>query len=175
MKPSTKSATILAKKGRKDGLSRLIKAVRQAGGKPYKQDKHSVWVEVPADGIRKALETVQTATERISDLSVYDAGNGSLEVMYRFFVSGAVLTLKTLIPAHNPRLPTCTGLFPGALLFEREQHEMSGVLFYGHPGLDKVLFADSTPERPLRKKIADVAEKPTNKEVKDAGKQGKRK
>ena len=140
-------------------------------GKPYKQDRVSVWVEVAAKDIRKALETVKEATERISDLSVYDAGNGRLEVMYRFFVSGAVLTVKTVIPAHSPRLPTCTGLFPGALLMEREQHEMFGVYFGGHPGLDKVLFANSTPEKPLRKKIPEKGK--GNKEVKDAGKQEK--
>jgi NADH:ubiquinone oxidoreductase subunit C len=140
-------------------------------GKPYKQDRVSVWVEVPAKDIRKALEEARKSVERISDLSVYDAGKNRLEVTYRFFISGTVLNIKTSITAGNPRLPTCTGLFPGALLIEREQHEMFGLNFSGHPNLEKVLFADSTPEKPLRKKIAEKGDGLDNKGVKDAGKQ----
>jgi len=121
-------------------------------GKPYKQDRHSIWVEVPAKKIKEALEEVRKVTERISDLSVFDSGK-DLEVTYRFFFSGSVLNIKTRIDTEKPRLPSCTRLFHGALLIEREQHEMFGVFFYGHPNQDRLLFADSTPEKPLRKKI----------------------
>jgi len=126
-------------------------AVAKKLGKPYKQDKHFVWVGVKPKDVKNALETVREATERISDISVFDAGK-ELEVTYRFFIGGVVLNVKTRIAADRPRLPTCTRLFPGALLIEREQHEMFGVFFYGHPNLDNVLFSESTPKRPLRRK-----------------------
>jgi NADH:ubiquinone oxidoreductase subunit C len=143
-------------------------------GKPYKQDKGAIWLEVKSMDIKKAWETVHEATERITDISVYDTGENRLEVMYRFYVGGAVLNIKTCISAEKPGLPTCTDLFPGALMMEREQHDMFGVFFYGHPNLEPVLFADSTPKAPLRKKIVvkDVVEdvKENVKEEKDAAK-----
>jgi len=122
-------------------------------GKPYKQDRHSVWVEVKPKDVKSVLEEIRKATERISDISVFDAGK-ELEATYRFFLGGMVLNVKTRIEAERPRLPTCTRLFPGALLMEREQHEMFGVFFYGHPNLDNVLFSESTPKRPLRRKYS---------------------
>jgi NADH:ubiquinone oxidoreductase subunit C len=129
-------------------------------GKPYKQDKWSVWVEVKPADLRKALEAVREVDERISDLSIYDTGSGKLEATYRFFINGIVLNLKTSMPEDKPRLPTCTGLFPGALLIEREQHEMFGIVFQGHPSLDRIMFTDSTPETPLRRKSAPLPAKP---------------
>ena len=120
--------------------------------KPYKQDKWSVWVEVKPKDIKKALEIVRQDIRRISDLSIYDTGKGKLDVMYRFFISGVILSIKTSIPASNPRIATCTELFPGALMIEREQHEMFGIYFSGHPNLEKIMFTDSTPDKPLRKK-----------------------
>jgi len=134
-------------------------------GKVYKQDKRAVWIDVPSKDIMKALGEVRKATERISDISIYDTGKGLLEVMYRFFISGTVLNIKTRINDVKPRINTAVRLFPGALLFEREQHEMFGVWFSGHPGLDKVLFAKTTPETPLRKKcILDKMKNPVKEE-----------
>lgn len=148
----------------KQKIASILKKI----GKPYKKDKRSVWVEVKPDNLRKALETVREVDERISDLSVYDTGGGKLEATYRFFISGAVLNLKTSTSEDRPRLPTCTDLFPGALLIEREQHEMFGIVFSGHPKLDKVLFADSTPETPLRKRPGLPAEKAAKKPAQPA-------
>ena len=132
----------------------MNKKTMEVAGKLGKhvERKGSVWVDIPSSRIARALKQVRQATERISDLCVYDTGKGMLEVMYRFVLGNRdILTIRTKIRSNNPKLPTCTGLFPGALLFEREQHEMFGVQFSGHPGLDKCLYADSTPKTPLRK------------------------
>ena len=135
-------------------------AMKLAGriGKIYKKSRRAVFVEVHSKDIMKGLQEVRKATERISDLSAYDTGKGQFEVMYRFCLGGSVLNIKTRVAADRPVLPTCTGLFPGALLFEREQHEMFGVHFSGHRGFGKVLHADSTPETPLRKDMAGKKE-----------------
>ncbi|RLI96223.1 MAG: NADH-quinone oxidoreductase subunit C, partial [Candidatus Aenigmatarchaeota archaeon] len=45
----------------------------------------------------------------------------------------------------------CTKLFPGASMMECEQYEMFGIKFKGHPLLQRLLFADTTPETPLRR------------------------
>jgi len=135
-------------------ISKLVQNI----GKAYKQDSRSVWVELPSSGIMKALQSVRDATERISDITTYDNGKGRLELTYRFCIEGVVLNVKTAVSSKDPKLPTCTSLFPGALLVEREQHEMFGVVFTGHPGLKGLLFAGNTPETPLRKRAKGVKE-----------------
>jgi NADH-quinone oxidoreductase subunit C len=61
------------------------------------------------------------------------------------------LLLRTLLPRDDPSLPSATGLFRGANWHERETHEMFGVVFSGHPGLDSLLLPDGFEGHPLRK------------------------
>ena len=51
------------------------------------------------------------------------------------------LLLRTLL-AGEPRLATATGVYRGAGWHERETHEMFGVVFDGHPGLDPLLLPE---------------------------------
>ncbi|WP_199037305.1 NADH-quinone oxidoreductase subunit C [Glycomyces salinus] len=48
-------------------------------------------------------------------------------------------------------LPSVTDLYPGAAWHERETHEMFGVGFTGHPGLDPLLLPPEFEGHPLRK------------------------
>jgi NADH-quinone oxidoreductase subunit C len=60
------------------------------------------------------------------------------------------LLLRTLL-AGEPRLATATGVYRGAAWHERETHEMFGVVFDGHPGLDPLLLPEGFDGVPLRK------------------------
>jgi NADH-quinone oxidoreductase subunit C len=44
-------------------------------------------------------------------------------------------------------------LLPGAVLYEREVHDLLGVVFDGHPSLERLILPDDWPEGvyPLRK------------------------
>jgi NADH-quinone oxidoreductase subunit C len=61
------------------------------------------------------------------------------------------LLLRTLLTREDPSLPSATGIFRGANWHERETHEMFGVGFSGHPGLDPLLLPDGFEGHPLRK------------------------
>ncbi|NJP66214.1 NADH-quinone oxidoreductase subunit C, partial [Streptomyces spiramenti] len=61
------------------------------------------------------------------------------------------LLLRTTVPHAEPELATLTGLFAGAAWHERETHEMFGVRFPGHPGLEPLLLPDGFEGHPLRK------------------------
>lgn len=61
------------------------------------------------------------------------------------------LLLRTTVPHDAPALPTATGVYPGAAWHERETHEMFGVGFPGHPGLDPLLLPEGFEGHPLRK------------------------
>ncbi|MFJ9424093.1 NADH-quinone oxidoreductase subunit C [Streptomyces sp. NPDC101249] len=61
------------------------------------------------------------------------------------------LLLRTTVPHGTPALPTAVDLYAGAAWHERETHEMFGVTFEGHPGLDHLLLPDGFEGHPLRK------------------------
>ena len=53
--------------------------------------------------------------------------------------------------AEGERMPTVTGVWPGADWFEREVYDLFGVQFEGHPNLVRILMPDDYPDHPLRK------------------------
>ena len=59
--------------------------------------------------------------------------------------------LKTPIPEADPKLPTLIGLFKGANWFEREAWDLYGIVFEGHPKLERLLTHDAFVGHPMRK------------------------
>ena len=66
------------------------------------------------------------------------------------------LLLRTLL-AGGTALATATRIYRGAAWHERETHEMFGVVFDGHPGLDPLLLPDGFEQVPLRKNFVLAA------------------
>ena len=67
------------------------------------------------------------------------------------------LIVKTRIPRQSPRLETATGVFSNAEPYEREIHELYGVVFEGHKRLTP-LFLDRWKEIPPFRKDFDTRE-----------------
>ena len=65
--------------------------------------------------------------------------------------------LRTRVPRDAAALPTATGVFAGAAWHERETHEMFGIDFTGHPGLDTLLLPEGFEGYPLRKEFVLAA------------------
>jgi NADH-quinone oxidoreductase subunit C len=63
---------------------------------------------------------------------------------------GHRLRIKTAL-AEGEGLPTVTGLWPSAGFDEREAWEMFGIVFEGHPNLQRLLTTDDFEGYPLRK------------------------
>jgi len=59
--------------------------------------------------------------------------------------------LRTACPEMDPRVPTLTGVWPGANWCERETYDMFGIIFDGHPDLRRIFLEESFPGHPLRK------------------------
>ncbi len=116
--------------------------------------KRRVFVTVgPSD--YKELMKYLAETLRITHISTItgvDTG-AKIEVMPHLFGLGVALTVKTMVPKDNPELDSVTDIYPGAVLYEREVHDLLGVIFKGHPDLSRLVLPEEWPEGvyPLRK------------------------
>ena len=61
------------------------------------------------------------------------------------------IRLKTPVPEADATLDTITGLFKGANWFEREAWDLYGIVFTGHPRLERLLTHDEFVGHPMRK------------------------
>ena len=89
----------------------------------------------------------------LSTITAVDNGK-SIELIYHFDCKPAMLNLKIFLPLKDISIPTITGLFPGAILYERDITEMMGVKVEGHPAPGRLFLPEDWPEGsyPLRKK-----------------------
>ena len=61
------------------------------------------------------------------------------------------LILKTNVPYDDPHLPTVTSVWRGANWYEREAHDLFGVVFDGHPELRPLILYEGFDGYPGRK------------------------
>jgi len=61
------------------------------------------------------------------------------------------LRLKVRVPSNEARVPSVTSVWPTANWHERENFDLFGVRFDGHPDLTRILLPDDWEGHPLRK------------------------
>ncbi|MYQ48105.1 NADH-quinone oxidoreductase subunit C, partial [Streptomyces sp. SID4985] len=112
-------------------------------------------VDVAPDAWLDALETARTTlTCTYFDwLSAVDEPGTGFRVSAHVVALHPVrrLLVRTTVPHSAPVLPSAVGVYAGAAWHERETHEMFGVDFTGHPGLEHLLLPENFEGHPLRK------------------------
>lgn len=83
----------------------------------------------------------------------YVEDEGELEVVYHLYSLDHhyKMVLKTRIPESDARVPSVTPVWRGASWYEREMHDLFGVAFEGHPGLDRLILPEDFEGYPGRK------------------------
>jgi len=112
------------------------------------------FVTMKLDKLREAVKYLrdEEGLKHISTISGVDLG-GELEVVYHLRKKDLSLSLKVTVPADDPVVPSITDILNGATLYEREIHDLLGIVPEGHPNLERLILPDDWPEgvHPLRK------------------------
>ena len=80
-------------------------------------------------------------------------GRGVIEVTYHLLSTerNVRVRLVVAVPDTAPEVPSATGVYPTANYHEREVYDFFGVLFPGHPRLERIFMPDDWVGHPQRK------------------------
>ncbi|BEP17348.1 NADH-quinone oxidoreductase subunit C [Pyrofollis japonicus] len=113
---------------------------------------------VPAEKIREAARKLrELGYDYLLSISAVDLPKEKrIKLVYHFTRTdnpSDQVALETYVPRDKPQIDTITDLYPAALFQEREEYEMLGVYFKGHPDLRHLLLPPDWPPgiHPLRK------------------------
>jgi NADH-quinone oxidoreductase subunit C len=107
------------------------------------------------DRLRETVVGVQEtlACDRLVTISCADT-RLALELHYHFTGQHrTIVTVTTALPRENPAIPTMSDILLPAGIYERQIHDLFGIVFSGHPDLAKILLNEDWPagEYPLKK------------------------
>ena len=113
-----------------------------------------IFVRIKKESFREAVDYLvnQLGFRHLSTITGVDLGK-EIELLYHLAHNGIELSLGLSLPKDNTCISTITDLIPGAVLYEREVHDLLGVKFEGHPDLSPLLLPEEWPKEvyPLRK------------------------
>ena len=85
-------------------------------------------------------------------LSAYDNNNDSYGVAYNFYSIKLKHYIEVNVNVKNElKIPSVSELWKTALWHEREAYDMIGIVFEGHPNLERILLPSDWEGHPLRK------------------------
>ncbi len=118
-----------------------------------KMERHNVFARIKREDFRKFIDFLFEIQDypHFSVISATDLGN-SVELLYHFTVGygemggEVVVTAAVNLPKEDLRIETITDRIPGALISEREIHEMVGVEFTGLKDTRHFFLDENWPE-----------------------------
>jgi NADH-quinone oxidoreductase subunit C len=102
----------------------------------------------------------------LADAAAVDYGPGAhFEVVYHLFSWShpAWLRVRARVDRQDPRIPTVTDLWEGAMFHEREMYDMMGIVFEGNRDLRRIYMSPDYKSFPQRKDFVlpdDAADSP---------------
>jgi NADH-quinone oxidoreductase subunit C len=108
-----------------------------------------------SDKIREAIRVARDDLQCDRLITISSADNGTaLELVYH--LTGphrTVISISMAVPRDAPQAPSLSDILPPAGIYERQIHDLLGIVFTGHPGLKRIMLNEDWPENefPLRK------------------------
>jgi NADH-quinone oxidoreductase subunit C len=101
---------------------------------------------------RKLKDDYRTLCDFLRCLSVVDYED-HFQVVYHLYSTqkNHQLVIKSDIPYEDPHIPSVMGVWVGADWYEREGHDLFGIIFDGHPDLTPLILYEGFEGYPGRK------------------------
>ena len=118
-----------------------------------------VTIRVPGNALVQICQFLKESEELLFDylcsISVvdYEVSEQRFEIVYHMVSLSTYykVALKTSVSSTDPKLPTVTSVWRSAEWFEREGHDLFGVIFLGHNNLSPLLLYEGFEGFPGRK------------------------
>jgi len=113
-------------------------------------------IEVPADALSQVALYLrdERGYDYLTDISAVDWPE-RFEVVYHLYgikQGLGLLTLKVPVPDKaDPAVPSVTAIWRSAEFQEREEYDLMGIRFVGHPALKRIMMWEGYEGHPLRK------------------------
>lgn len=110
--------------------------VREAG-------LHEIFITVPADDVVDfCVYLVKNGWWHLSTITGQDFGE-QMQVLYHFNGDAPpCVTAIANVPKENPHIRSITPSIPAAPMYEREVFDLFGIIFEGHPRLERLVLPD---------------------------------
>jgi Ni,Fe-hydrogenase III component G len=142
-------------------IDELMTAFAGAATNASAQSERRGFIEVDRSKLTAVVAYMKDrwGVTHLSTITALDLGD-KVAASYHFWVQGATgaaggaeITITAAAPKDDPTLPTLTGLIPGAIYYEREIHDLMGIVTVGHPDLRPLVLPEDWPAgvHPLRK------------------------
>jgi NADH-quinone oxidoreductase subunit C len=124
------------------------------------ESKRDPWIVVKAASLPAVAKFLRDDPrlryDHLSLISAVDYDKAKppiVEVVYHLdsFAYNHPLVLKVKLPRDNTKVSSLVSVWPTADWHERESWDLMGVVFEGHPNLDRILCAEDWEGHPLRK------------------------
>ena len=112
-------------------------------------------VTTTLEKVREAILRSQSILDCSHLVQIAAVDNGkTFELIYQ--LTGPhwmVVALAVELPRDKPEAPTTSDILPPAGIYERQIHDLLGIVFRGHPALNRIILNEDWPanEFPLRK------------------------
>jgi NADH/F420H2 dehydrogenase subunit C len=114
----------------------------------------AVGIEVPPERLVEVSRTLRDSLgfEMLTCVTAVDFVD-HIQCLYHFrsLASNWLLQARVRLSAEQPEVDSLIGLYPSANWLEREQYDMVGVIFKGHPDLRRILLDDDFQGFPMRR------------------------
>ena len=129
------------------------------------EDPRQGWTcEYPmrAEHLREAVRALDAGEYYLENLTTVDWDDeGIFEIIYQFnhFETPERVALRVSVGRSQAKIPSIADIIPAADWHERESWDLFGVVFDGHPYLERLLLPEDVDFHPLRKEFARPAKR----------------
>ena len=107
------------------------------GAEPVQNRPDGLWMDAAQLNVLALAELMKNIEARLTTISAISIEKGETEIVYHFAIGGQAVNVKTRKKANA--IPSISKVFKAANWAERENYDLFGVNFTGHPNLKRLI------------------------------------